>query len=176
MTSKTCSWGRGEHQKTPQEGGTTPSSLLRSGARHVAQSHCIFTMDYVASRPPTLEICSDSRRRLRGLWRLHFCKCFLMLRSGHCKNAVIDRAPFSSRTSAAEKRKERIAASIAPSTHSTHSLDSLVPTSDFSLLTSHFSLRTSHFALLASQFPLLTSPFSRLTSLFPGCSSPALVM
>ena len=56
--------------------------------------------------------------------------------------------------------------SFAPSTHSTHSLDSLVPTSDFPLLTSHFSLRTSHFALRASRLLLLTSRFALLTSRF----------
>ena len=100
-----------------------------------------------------------------------------MLRSGHCKNAVIYRAPFSSRTSAGEKRKERRAASGDPFwdlfrthlllrptrlTHSTHWFPLL--TSPFSLLISHFALRTSHFSLLTFHFSLRTSHFSLLFS------------
>ena len=68
----TFSWCRGERQRTPQEEGQTPSSISPFGARHVVQNPGILRMDDVAPCPPTLQICSDSRRR-----------------TGHYKYAVI---------------------------------------------------------------------------------------
>ncbi|MDA8582861.1 hypothetical protein N9L68_01485 [bacterium] len=46
--------GRGEHQRVLQEGAKAPSSLRPSVARNVAQCLCVFTIDDVASRPPTM--------------------------------------------------------------------------------------------------------------------------